>query len=258
MDAYTPNRFEPDWGPTVFSATAVPHDLSPELRRHALWMALVVASTLCASNARAQGPGIAPDDGHGHGADDAAFGTLPEDASDGYHWRSRLACGASCTYYFLKIHGLDAKLAEVRSLVPIDPARGSRLSDMVSCCQRLGLYAYAVSLTPANLGSLDLPVILHLNVAPDAPPGTPPGHYVVLLSTDRDRAMIFDPASPQPYRHVPFGALMRDWSGAALMIDPYRNFLRMHAWELVALTLTAALGLLLLRRTTFKSHHEPT
>jgi Peptidase C39 family len=131
-------------------------------------------------------------------------------ASDDLGWRSVLRCGPNSLYVLLAMHGkrpdYDALVAEMRI-----GYRGASAADLVRVAKLYGLALDAVQAEASALPKLPLPAISHfLN------PGDSKGHYVLLLSCNRDDTFTIIECTRGTIERLAKGDFLDRWSGVIL------------------------------------------
>lgn len=110
-------------------------------------------------------------------------------------WESAVEpdCGANCLYLFLALRGVPISREQALKEVPI-AGQGASLLDLARACDKFGVSARALDVTPDQLAQLELPVIARMS-ARDANSA----HYVVLTSVRDDDVSVIDGTSGEHY-----------------------------------------------------------
>ena len=108
-------------------------------------------------------------------------------------------------------HGHEVGLHALRNQAMLS-SRGTNLIDLMQVARDLRLIARPVSLEIDEFEHLRLPAILHWRM----------NHFVVLVSSKRDKAVVHDPATGR--RIVRIAELDRAFSGVAVELTPARDF----------------------------------
>lgn len=128
---------------------------------------------------------------------------------------SRPYCGIYSVVSAAHAVGVDASFEELIRSERFHSTHGSTIRDIELACETLRLNTSAYeNLSAERLLMIDSPVILHLHDKYD-PTGV--GHWVVYLGFDGERARIYD--SAEGLFECEFGAVLRRWSGVAVVID---------------------------------------
>ena len=120
-------------------------------------------------------------------------------------------CGLACLTMVAAHHGHRVDLPGLRRNHPIS-MKGVTLEALMAVASRLNLAPRALRLELEELGQLQLPAILHWDLA----------HFVVLESVGRDSVTILDPAAGR--RTLPLKTVSRHFTGVALELTPARAF----------------------------------
>lgn len=121
-------------------------------------------------------------------------------------------CGPASLASVCRAFGHRVLLADVRRLAGTD-VQGTSLAALRDAAVRLGFHASSGRAT-AGIGELPKPAILHLL-------GEQAGHFVVLFSVRRRRALVADPSIGLV--RVSTCDLSARWTGAALLLAPGPN-----------------------------------
>ena len=115
-------------------------------------------------------------------------------------------CGASSLAIICRYYGKAISLARIRQLVHTG-LDGTSLKAICEGANELGLAARAVKASPAGLGQLPLPAIVHWDG----------NHWVVLYDVDDGHVRISDPAVGK--RRMTRAEFEEKWSGYAALFD---------------------------------------
>jgi ATP-binding cassette subfamily B protein RaxB len=116
-------------------------------------------------------------------------------------------CGLACLAAINLAHGSKYDLADLRARSP-SSARGASLGQLMELASDLGLNSRALRLEIDELDRIRLPAILHWDL----------GHYVVLVSSTRNRIVIMDPAVGR--LSLSKQAAQKHFTGIALELEP--------------------------------------
>jgi ABC-type bacteriocin/lantibiotic exporter with double-glycine peptidase domain len=97
-------------------------------------------------------------------------------------WSEPGRCGLNAVYCFLRVSGVEVSYDELASRLPIDPERGSSIEDLERVAEESGLDADVFLVDPADIGALETPFILHLELLDLG--GS--GHFVTVLQIDEE------------------------------------------------------------------------
>lgn len=122
-------------------------------------------------------------------------------------------CGHACLAMIATAHGLNTRLIDLRARFATS-LRGSRLSDLISIANRMGLQSRALRLELEDLSRLRTPCVLHWDM----------DHFVVLRGVTRRGVRIADPATGD--RFVNWSETSEKFTGVALELEPGANFAR--------------------------------
>lgn len=133
-------------------------------------------------------------------------------------WRSARNCGPNCLYLMLSGTGNDVKYEDLVAAVDVGP-RGTTLPQLRDAAQSLGYDLVIYKCSPQELGTIRLPVIVHLDRESGDVSGT--GHFVVLTEYNETTrvAQVFDGTTGSP-ELMDFETLRRMWSGYLLGYKP--------------------------------------
>ncbi|MDT3253215.1 peptidase domain-containing ABC transporter [Serratia sp. root2] len=127
------------------------------------------------------------------------------------HQTESSECGLACLAMICGHYGKNIDLIALRQQFNLS-ARGTTLSGLTSIADQLGLSTRPLSLEIDELGALKMPCILHWEF----------NHFVVLISVNRNRAILHDPA--RGYRSVSLAELSQSFTGVALEVWPSSTF----------------------------------
>ncbi len=91
-------------------------------------------------------------------------------------WQTAPYCGANCLYILLKLNDKEVSYTDLRRDIPTT-AKGASLLDLQRSAERNGLTTEVISISPADIARLKLPVIALLGARLDQAVN---GHYVVV------------------------------------------------------------------------------
>lgn len=120
-------------------------------------------------------------------------------------------CGLACLTMIARAHGHDVDLPGLRRINP-PSIKGTTLEALMAAAASLQLSPRALRLEVDELPQLQLPAILHWDLA----------HFVVLEKVDRGGIVILDPANGR--RRVAMAAVDRHFTGVALELAPVGVF----------------------------------
>ncbi|MEM7278537.1 MAG: peptidase domain-containing ABC transporter [Pseudomonadota bacterium] len=120
-------------------------------------------------------------------------------------------CALACLAMVADYHGDQRGLSVLRQRFP-GSARGIGLPNLLALADSLGLSARALRTSLAELGSLQLPCILHWNFS----------HFVVLESVTNKGATICDPAYGR--RHLQQTEVSKAYTGVAVELATHTRF----------------------------------
>ena len=120
-------------------------------------------------------------------------------------------CGLACVTMIAVHHGHRVDLPGLRRTHP-GSIKGVTLDALMSVAARLNLSPRALRLEPDELSQLQLPAILHWDMA----------HFVVLEAVDRKGITILDPAAGR--RQMSLDKASQHFTGVALELTPTRSF----------------------------------
>ncbi|QJU38855.1 peptidase domain-containing ABC transporter [Serratia marcescens] len=127
------------------------------------------------------------------------------------HQTESSECGLACLAMICGHYGKNIDLIALRRQFNLS-ARGTTLSGLTSIADQLGLSTRPLSLDLNEIGALKMPCILHWDF----------NHFVVLISVNRHRAILHDPALG--YRSVSLAELSQSFTGVALEAWPGSAF----------------------------------
>lgn len=120
-------------------------------------------------------------------------------------------CGLACLAMVASHHGQRTRLSELRQRFALS-IKGASLGKLIDISRQLGMSARALRLDMADLDSLQTPCILHWDL----------NHFVVLASTRRGKATIYDPAQGRIL--LDKAEVSKHFTGVALEIAPDAGF----------------------------------
>jgi ATP-binding cassette subfamily B protein RaxB len=120
-------------------------------------------------------------------------------------------CGLACLAMVASHHGQHTRLSELRQRFALS-IKGASLGKLIDISRQLGMSARALRLDMADLDSLQTPCILHWDL----------NHFVVLASTRRGKATIYDPAQGRIL--LDKAELSKHFTGVALELAPDAGF----------------------------------
>lgn len=188
-------------------------------RAHLLLLALVPLSLPAGQSA-----------GDGAASEDIAF------------WRGARNCGPNCLYLMLSSAGQEVSYQQLLDRIELG-SRGTTLAQLRDAALSLGHDVAVYRGTPADLETLPLPVILHLDRDSGDVQGM--GHFVLLTTYDKamQEAMLFDGTTGAPTA-ISFESLRRMWSGYLLCLEPKSNAIPFLGSMVATMGVCAAVGIL--------------
>lgn len=133
------------------------------------------------------------------------------------------SCGVGCSHIFLKLHGYDVPLADLRArfqrVNPQVDLRKISCYDLRQVMEMSGLLVATVRIKPSRIGELPLPAILYLRPEHLGRDAHGIGHFIVLESIDNGQARVFDPAhfADAPIQQIRTDQLSKVWDGEAVI-----------------------------------------
>ena len=137
-----------------------------------------------------------------------------------FGWRRKLPaimqteaseCGLACLAMISSHFGSQSDLSALRRSYGMS-LKGATMQEIVRIADHLGFASRPLRLELAELPELRLPCVLHWDL----------NHFVVLVSLDRNRAVIHDPAVG--VRNLPLAEVSRHFTGIALELSPTERF----------------------------------
>ena len=124
-------------------------------------------------------------------------------------------CGVYCLYTAIKLGNRDVNFQDLVKPEYIGSRKGSSLAELKKAAEDHKMYAVPVAkMASRQLRASAYPIILHVKF--DARSALY-DHYVLFLGTEGDKARLFDP--PEPAKLVPFHELAPLWDGAGLIVS---------------------------------------
>jgi len=120
-------------------------------------------------------------------------------------------CGLACLAMILTFHKKRTDVSALRRLWPTS-MKGLTFAQLLEIADDMGLAGRPLRLELDDLGSLQMPCVLHWGL----------DHFVVLAQVTSRYAEIFDPAIGR--RRLPLGEVSKRFSGVALELRPASNF----------------------------------
>ena len=124
-------------------------------------------------------------------------------------------CGAACLAFVLHHYHLNVSLAQLRGKTGTDQW-GTTALGLVEAAESSGLSAKGIRCQIADLGSIALPAIAHLQLEHGR-------HFVVITAVGRRGYKIMDPAIGKVVMWTQ-EHFARTWSGAVIILAPAANF----------------------------------
>ena len=147
-----------------------------------------------------------------------------------FSWRTRTPvllqteaaeCGLAALAMVASYHGYESDLPTLRRRFSIS-LKGANLARLVEMASALGMQSRPLRLDLQELGQLQTPCVLHWDL----------NHFVVLVSTRRDKVVVHDPAIGR--RTLSFAEVSRHFTGIALELIPGATFKREKAKDAIA------------------------
>ena len=120
-------------------------------------------------------------------------------------------CGLACIAMVASFYGYQTNLATLRARFNTS-LHGMTFQTIRKVARQLGLMSRSLQVDLEDIGSLQLPAIIHWDF----------NHFVVLKSASTKYAVIHDPKSGQ--RRIHWGEFSRHYTGVALELSPTTNF----------------------------------
>ncbi|MDP2007689.1 MAG: peptidase domain-containing ABC transporter [Rubrivivax sp.] len=120
-------------------------------------------------------------------------------------------CGLACLAMVAGAHGFDTDLPTLRQRFSLS-LKGVTLAEMVRMADALQFNSRALRAEPGELGSVQLPCILHWDM----------NHFVVLVALKGDEAEIHDPG--RGLQRIKLAELSRHFTGVVLELQPAPGF----------------------------------
>ena len=136
-------------------------------------------------------------------------------------------CGVACLAMIASFHGHHLDLNEARHRFQIS-MKGTSLKHLVEFARTIGLSARALRVEPADLGQIQCPAILHVDMI----------HFVVLKEMRGRDAIVHDPSLGP--RRLSAEQLERRFTGIVLELSPTQRFERRKAESKLRLQTLAA------------------
>lgn len=133
------------------------------------------------------------------------------------HWRERGDCGPNALYVFLRLHGRELTLQDVKHEIPIDPAKGCSIEALRAASQSFGVTSQVRFVTPNELKSIPMPFIIHGTSDVEGESG----HFSVVVKWDPQtrRFSIIDPVW-ETYESYTEQFVVTGFSGYVLVRSP--------------------------------------
>lgn len=132
-------------------------------------------------------------------------------------WRSEQRCGPNSLYVLLFMHGKAPDYNDLLSSFHLT-SQGASAADLARVAGELGIPLTPVRADPQALTGLPLPAIVHYRQ-----PGSITGHYVVLLSVNRDGTYTVLECTRGRMERVSRGEFLDRWSGVTLVRSDQRK-----------------------------------
>jgi predicted double-glycine peptidase len=133
---------------------------------------------------------------------------------DGQIWRVESHDGANCLALFLNICGKPVDYQELRKAL-VGPKAQDSLSNLCATARRHGLAARVVTTNPAELRTMDMPAIVHLD--------SNPGGSFCLIYEVGDQELRGFAGDNMRWMKIPMEEFRRSWSGYALVPQAERG-----------------------------------
>jgi len=121
------------------------------------------------------------------------------------------ACGAKALATILRLKNIKTSEREISTLLPPNDIRVS-MQDLKKAAEVKGLKVTGVRLTPAQLKTIETPVIAQVK----------PGHYIVISSVNEKGFTLIDPVRGERPFTISETALQKDWTGYVLLFTDKR------------------------------------
>ena len=133
-------------------------------------------------------------------------------------WRTRRACGVNALYLFLQLHDVSVPYDQVVAATKVDQ-KGTDLAALMDAATRASLPCYVGKCSPATLGDIRLPAIVHCDAY--FTDHNRLGHYFVLVARDLGRkALVLLDGVTGNFVFMDEARFAKTWSGYFLACRP--------------------------------------
>lgn len=147
----------------------------------------------------------------------SAMAVPTEVPEDDLGWRSVYRCGPNSLYVVLRMHEKQVDYDSLVDQLNLTD-QGANVADLVRVAKANGVPYTALRAEASALKKMPLPAIAHfLN------PGDAKGHYVVLLSVNRDDTFTTIECTRGEMERLSRGDFLDRWSGVILVNSDYMN-----------------------------------